>query len=365
MYNLAPSPSPTMKTLHKQTIISAVVLIALSLVAATPIPVPVTGSEPGVVPLELLNDKVPFRTISHIATLPNAVDSDDELGLRARESTNTEKKQRKPILVTIPPGFLPGEIDSDLQMALPSVTELNWWGSVIHIISLMKAAAKQNPKLRTELHAFEVEMEKKAHGDSVEDVISRLRRKRPTALPTQAMTELDLDLETIQDRIKTAVEKHNEFEGEVQIPYGFLPGTTELGMKIPHPENMEALKSVEFILNLMESALSRDKREQRSRFKGFKQAITAVRFNLVLRKLRKRILVEHLKDEDLHAIQGKIMEAVEKHNDNYWWYDGKTFNYLHRPQNHTQPFVYVQISPTTTRIKDRVRDTWREGCKSQ
>ncbi|KAG6819246.1 hypothetical protein H0H93_013816 [Arthromyces matolae] len=314
--SLAPSPSPIMKTLLKQTVIGAVlVFTTLSLVVATPIPVPITGSEPHVVPVELFNDTVPLKTTGHIAPLPIAV---DDPGLLARDPTDTEKNPRKPTPITIPPGFLPGESDGDLQMALPCSTDRTWWASVINILSLMKAATERNTKLKQVLHAFEVELEGKEHVGTLGDIYYRWRPTEST-LPTQAMAELDLDLKTIQDRIKTAVEKHNEFEGEIQIPKGFLPGTTELGMKIPHPDNTKAVKSVESILKLMQSAIDRDDKGRMRRYRLFKATITRTRFKLVFEKSPKYSYVAHLEEEDLHAIQRKIKEAVERHNNNYWW----------------------------------------------
>ncbi|KAG6848036.1 hypothetical protein H0H93_003975 [Arthromyces matolae] len=315
-----------MKTLLKQTMITAVIVFTtLSLVAATPIPVPITGSEPHVVPVELFNDTVPLKTTGHIATLPIAV---DDPGLLARESTDTEKNPRKPTPITIPPGFLPNESDGNLQMALPCSSDRTWWASVINIVSLMKAATERNTKLKRVLRAFEVELEGKEHVGTLGDIYLRWRQTELT-LPTQAMAELDpdLDLKTIQDHIKTAVEKHNEFEGEVRIPPGFLPGTTAMAMKIPHPDNTKAVKSVESILKLMESAISRSQRDRSllERLRLFRRTMTKIRFNLVLpNQLPRNSLVKHLSERELHAIQVKIKEAVVKHNDNCWRNDIET-----------------------------------------
>ncbi|KAG6814732.1 hypothetical protein H0H93_012451, partial [Arthromyces matolae] len=88
--------------------------------------------------------------------------------------------------------------------------------------------------------------------ETLNEITRKIEKLRPTALH---MEDTDrLDLKTIADHIETAVKKHNKFKADMKIPIGFFPNE-KLGMKVPYPDNKEAVDSVKVIIRLLRSAI--------------------------------------------------------------------------------------------------------------
>ncbi|KAG6818796.1 hypothetical protein H0H93_001568 [Arthromyces matolae] len=99
-------------------------------------------------------------------------------------------------------------------------------------------------------------------------------------------------------------------------------------MKVPYPSNLEAVESVNSIIELMRTATASDAGVQTkiwSRFKQwlrFRAVLTGARFGLALPSSAGRPKDSQLTKKQLAAIQKRIEQAVEQHNDNKWVKEG-------------------------------------------
>ncbi|KAG6836511.1 hypothetical protein H0H93_007301 [Arthromyces matolae] len=264
--------------------------------------------------------------------VPVTVERDDELGLLVRDSTDNDSEDassshtdKSPI--KIPRGFRPDgpSSDTELEMKVPPAHHLSRWGSVLNIVNLMVAAAKQSPDLEGPLDIFKKELGGETGRKSLKAMSKKLQKKRPTAsrLPETKV----LNLGELRSSIEKAVKSHNEFNGEIQIPATFVPGTV-LSMKVPDPNNALGVQSVENCIQVMRIATADEAEDTtvllgRSRMKQltrFRMILTQGRHQLTLPSVGKRN-DKPLTKSQLRAIQKRIKEVVEQHNDNQWVLD--------------------------------------------
>ncbi|KAG6849806.1 hypothetical protein H0H93_004882 [Arthromyces matolae] len=264
--------------------------------------------------------------------VPVAVERDDGLGLLVRDSTDNDDEDassshtdKNPI--KIPRGFRPDGPSSEveLEMKVPPVHHLSRWGSVLNIVDLMVAAAKKSPDLKGPLDTFKMELGGRNVEKFLKAMSNKLEKKRPTALRLRE-TE-NLDLEELQSSIEKAVKSHNEFNGEIRIPATFSPGTV-LHMKVPDPSNAPGVQSVENCIKVMLIATADDTEDPTNQSgKGrmhqlsrFRMVLTQGRYLLTLPSIGKRN-DKPLTKNHLRAVQKRIKEVVERHNDNQWVLD--------------------------------------------
>ncbi|KAG6836508.1 hypothetical protein H0H93_007298 [Arthromyces matolae] len=298
-----------MRTLLRQSILTALIFTNFFLAASTPIP----RTDSGLVVPESLNDNE-----TSIINLPISVESDNGLSLLARDPTD-EADAKKPNPVTIPPGFLPTNSLSsmhELKMTLPGRQDLILWGSVLNIVNLMDEAARKDPyKLDIPRNTFRKELEKIDYFKSLEALADRVRKDRP-GIKWLRQTQWS-DLEGLRRGIKEAVLRHNEFEGEIQMPKGFLPENKSLWMKVPYPGNEQAVKSVYLILEVMRSATAKDKWRLADRLSSFRYGLMNKRFKLPLPKPVRPVNGQDW-NREIPVIRNFIHRLVEQHNDNKW-----------------------------------------------
>ncbi|KAG6835801.1 hypothetical protein H0H93_014575 [Arthromyces matolae] len=314
-----------MRTILNRCIISAVVLTNFFLAASTPIPL--TGS--GLLSVKPSNGD--STTASRFLQL--AVDGDNELGLLARDPTDDEdntgdtttKLSPMPDPITIPHVFRPAGTASapELKMTSPRPTDHNIWASVLNILHLIDAAVEKNPTLYGSGETFANELKKMVqgtHNGSLHELAQKLKKFRTNAFDIPETNTEGMNLETILKHIESAVEKHNEFQGDIKIPKAFSPGET-LGMKIPYPNNAQAVSSVIVIIGLLRSATGKDTKQLDDQLSGFRNNLR-LRFGVNTPTFERSSLRTRLTEAKFKCCHELIRTALARHNNNDWLKEG-------------------------------------------
>ncbi|KAG6835268.1 hypothetical protein H0H93_003278, partial [Arthromyces matolae] len=266
------------------------------------------------------------------SAVPFRIEIDNVPALLAREPTDESGEDDKVgdtihamrNAVEIPHGFLPADIlgsTHELKMSVPGRHDFTWWGSVVNILNLMDAAVHKNTDLQGPRDQFQEELNKSCSVWFLENVGNKPQNRGHMALLDQR-TE-GLDLEAIRKSIEKAVKDHNEFQGEIRIPNEFLCDDSALSMKVPYPNNADAVESVKRIIELMRSAIGNDAEVQTRKsptmlhLSRFRTILVRARFGLVLPLAGKK-KQSQLTKEQLGAIRNRIEQAVEQHNGNRW-----------------------------------------------
>ncbi|KAG6813731.1 hypothetical protein H0H93_013282, partial [Arthromyces matolae] len=239
-----------MKTL-KLGIISAVGFTYLFLVAATPIPISYTATDSQVLPAEF-DDKVPTIT-ARIVTLPNVdIRANDEPALLSR-ATSEEISETRP-LVIVPKELLQVPPESDpVMMRVPRASEYTSLHSVLRILNLMNVAVDKCDALKRPRDTFQAGLQKTRYLRSLEWLTFTINQHR---FPESEEENLQvLDLKTLKHHITDAVKAQSMFQGEITIAGAFFPGGKKMGLKVPYPDNKEAVQSVDAILYLLHSGI--------------------------------------------------------------------------------------------------------------
>ncbi|KAG6846704.1 hypothetical protein H0H93_012340, partial [Arthromyces matolae] len=300
----------------------ALILADIFSVAARPLPLP--GS--GLVPRESFDAIIPSTDDVNVSfamihsnegrgiAARNTSDGDDEPHAvpSASRKRDAEKHRKDPM--TIPHEFLPKE-SPPLKIILPRAQNLNLsgWGSVLNILNLINAMADLDGTLKKSGVIFKAALEQALPMSPVDRYIRELKKMRPTALVLEETKNLDLD--GLRNAIQKAIQLHNDFEGEIMIPKGFLEGSTALAIKVPYKNGKEeAVASLRNILTLMrlatvgETALS-------TRLKNLRRALKE-RFGFDFpseTRTRKPVL-----DATQFLMRGYILKVVKRHNAGEW-----------------------------------------------
>ncbi|KAG6818430.1 hypothetical protein H0H93_005060, partial [Arthromyces matolae] len=227
---------------------------------------PVSTTTSRLVPRESFGVEFPSTdSVNHHQIVSSVVDSNDGQDIVARTTSdgdgephagpsasrmNAEQPRRD--RMAIPHEFFPQD-SPPVEMILPTARNLSGWGSVLNIFNLISAIANLDGKLTTSRDTIKTQLDEILPFSSVNRYSRELKKTRPTALVLENTKNLDLD--ELRDSIQKAVQLHNDFEGEVMVPKGFLVGPTTLAIKVPYKNGKEeAVASLGNILKLIRLA---------------------------------------------------------------------------------------------------------------
>ncbi|KAG6815313.1 hypothetical protein H0H93_010266 [Arthromyces matolae] len=309
-----------MKAFLKHVMISAVVFTNLFLIVATPIPKPFTASDLNsrVLPAELFDDGVP-TTAARIIALPDVVDIEDGPSLLARApSEGSEGSSSTGPLITIPKEFLQVPPDSaPVTLRVPRVLEYTSLRSVLHILDLMNVAVDKCDALKVPRDTFLEELQKIKIPSfkSLDNLTWRINQNR---FPESEEEDLQvLDLETLKHRITDAVKTESMFQGEILIAAAFFPGGQRIGLKVPYPDNADAVQSVDAILYLLHSGISREQAKHLGSLCSQLKVRLKTDFKLDLGD-RPPQKIGSLTPEERKAFEMQFIRVVGLHNNAKW-----------------------------------------------
>ncbi|KAG6818798.1 hypothetical protein H0H93_001570, partial [Arthromyces matolae] len=197
--------------------------------------------------------------------LPIHIGMDDVPDLLARDPTaescddskDDDIVHRKPNAIAIPHAFLPADnlgSTHELEMSVPGQKDIALWGSVVNILNLINAAVRKDTNLQGPRDSFMEKFEKIRKAETLKIISNEWNSRMGAALWDQNTD--DLDLEALRKSIRKAVKNHNEFQGEIRIPRQVWYDNSVISMKVPYPNNGEAVNSVARIIQLMQKALA-------------------------------------------------------------------------------------------------------------
>ncbi|KAG6835800.1 hypothetical protein H0H93_014574 [Arthromyces matolae] len=224
-------------------------------------------------------------------------------------TTSEEIPDTRP-LVTVPKEFLQVPPESDpVMMRVPRALEYTSLRSVLRILNLMNVAVDQCDALKGPRDTFQEELQK------LPWVTSRINQNR---FPESKEENLEvLDLETLKQRITNAVESQKVFQGEITIAGAFFPSGQRIGLKVPYPDNADAVQSVKTILYLLHSGISREQAKNLVPLCSQMKVRLKTDFKLDLGD-RQRHRILSLTPGEREAFERQFIRVVGLHNNNEW-----------------------------------------------